>query len=65
MSGYVDIWRLLKDYVREFEIANGCKFSDEAWQRIKQLEADIRQSHWIEMSEALRLEREHRKQEQP
>lgn len=35
------IWKLLKEYVREFEIANQCAFSDEAWQRIKKLEADI------------------------
>lgn len=35
------VWKLLKDYVHEFEIANECEFSDEAWQRIKQLERDI------------------------
>lgn len=35
------IWRLLKAYVREFEIANHCQFDNGAWQRIKKLEADI------------------------
>lgn len=35
------LWQLLKAYVRDFEIANQCEFSDEAWQRIKKLEADI------------------------
>lgn len=35
------IWKLLKDYVREFEIANNAEFGEEAWQRIKRLHEDI------------------------
>lgn len=35
------IWKLLKDYVREFEIANDCKFEQTAWDRIKKLHQDI------------------------
>lgn len=37
----MSIWKLLKAYVRDFEDANKATFSNEAWQRIKQLEADI------------------------
>ena len=37
----MEVWKLLKAYVREFEVANSCMFSNEAWQRIKQLERDI------------------------
>lgn len=39
----MNIWGLLKQYVRDTEIANNIQFSDEAWQRIKQLERDIQQ----------------------
>lgn len=35
------VWGLLKEYVEEFEVANKCKFTDPAWDRIKQLEQDI------------------------
>lgn len=35
------LWGLLRQYVREFEIANKADFGEGAWQRIKQLERDI------------------------
>lgn len=45
------IWKLLKDYVHEFETANKSTFSNEAWQRIKQLESDIKMVWWAERQE--------------
>jgi len=45
------VWKLLKEYVREFEIANDVMFSDGSWQRVKKLEADIEAGHSKELRE--------------
>lgn len=37
----MEVWNLLKAFVREFEIANNCEFDNSAWERIKKLEKDI------------------------
>lgn len=47
----MSVWRLLKEYVREFEIANDVIFSDGSWQRVKKLEADIEAEHSKELTE--------------
>lgn len=57
---YVDYWKLLKNYVKDFEEANKCKLSNLAWDRIKQLEQDIRKSAFAEMRYQTALECESR-----
>lgn len=57
---YVDYWKLLKNYVKDFEDANNSKFSNAAWDRIKQLEKDIRTSARAELQYQVALESETR-----
>lgn len=51
----MSVWDLLKQYVREFEVANNVMFSDGSWQRIKKLETDILAVNWTEVSETREL----------
>ncbi len=57
---YVDYWKLLKNYVKDFEEANSSKFSNSAWDRIKHLEKDIRTSAFAEVQYQTALECESR-----
>jgi hypothetical protein len=57
---YVDYWKLLKNYVKDFEDTNNSRFSNAAWDRIKQLEKDIRKSAFAELQYQTALECEAR-----
>lgn len=56
IAPYVDYWDMLKNYVKDFENANKSTFSNAAWDRIKQLEKDIRKSAFAEMQYQTALE---------
>lgn len=43
------IWTLIKKFMRETEVANNIAFAESAWQRVKQLESDIKSYIWDEI----------------
>jgi hypothetical protein len=47
----MNIWDLLSAFLRDFERTNNVRFTNEAWERVRELDNDIQARHRDEMNE--------------